>query len=134
MHRELSPELGVAAAQLEQNADLVGRRMRVRGDAPAVDGLEARGADDADGLPERPRELSPLLVETLDRLGSVGLDRVEHLLSERLELVVLRHRLGLAPDGDDRPLLLAVREPVPDETFRRLAARALRRLRHPALA
>src|SRR5207247_363916 len=47
---------------------------------------------------------------------------------------VLRHRLGLAADGDHRALAAVVGEPIADETFGRLAAGTLRHARLPLFA
>src|SRR5262249_9497756 len=49
-------------------------------------------------------------------------------------LVVVRDRLGLAADGDDRAELAVVGDAVADLALGRLAAGALRGPRHPALA
>src|SRR5581483_2133755 len=61
-------------------------------------------------------------------------DEIEHLLRVRQELVVVRDRLRLAPDGDHRPLRAVLGEAVADLALGRRAVGALGRLRHPALA
>src|SRR3982751_1511887 len=50
----------------------------------------------------RPLRPLPLLFERLYRVRPVGDDRLERPLGERLELLVLRHRLRLAADRDER--------------------------------
>src|SRR5439155_11423962 len=77
-------------------------------------------------------QLEPLLLEALDGVGPVCLDRFQHLLDELQELVVLRHGLGLAADGGDRA-------DVPRDgrlyfAFRRRAPRFLAGRRHALLA
>ena len=97
----------------------------------AVAGLEARALDD-DVLAQSRGQLGPLLLERVDRLGPAALDRLEHALAELLELFVVRHRLGLAPNRHDRAD--AVADAIADETLRRRAVGALRRLGHALLA
>ena len=58
--------------------------------------------------------------------------RAQDALRERLELLVLRHRLGLAPDADDRTDA-AVRDRA-DDALGRLAIGPLAGLRHALLA
>src|SRR5262249_34712154 len=65
---------------------------------------------------------------------SLRLDELERLLAERLELLVLRDRLGLAADGDHRAAGVVVSEAVTDESLRRRAVCALRGVRHALLA
>ena len=77
-------------------------------------------------------ELDALLLEALDRFRTVGVNRAQHLLGERLELVVLRDRLGLAADPDDRAA--APVDDEADEALGRRPARTLSRRRHAALA
>jgi hypothetical protein len=66
--------------------------------------------------------------------GPACLDRLEHLLGEGQELVVVRDRLGLTADGDHRALLRVVVEAVSDLPFRGRAVRALGRAGHTLLA
>jgi hypothetical protein len=134
VHRHLSAELGVAAAELDEHAELVRRRVRVRSDHAAVHPLETGGADDDDVLAELAGELDARILQLGFRAGPAGVDCVEHVLRVREELVVVRHRLCLAADSDQRAPAPVVRQPVADLTLARLAARALRRLRHPLLA
>ena len=61
-----------------------------------------------------------------------SLDGAQRRCRELLELVVLRDRLGLAADADDRAD--GAVDDVADEALGRLAARALAGRRHPALA
>src|SRR5207302_9376054 len=100
----------------------------------AVDGLEAGRAGNGDVLTELRGKLRALGLDLRGRVDACGVDRVEHLLRERLELVVLRDRLGLAADGDHRALRAVVGQAVADEPFGRLAARTLRGTRHALLA
>src|SRR5262245_32595167 len=106
--------------------------MDVAFDNAAVDLLEARFAGDDDVLAELSDQLLTLVLERVDGARAVGVHLVEHLLRERLELVVLRDRLRLAAHGDHRAV--AVRAAVADESFGRLAACALRGGGHAALA
>ena len=76
--------------------------MHVLGQQLALAGLDARTADELDVLAELGDQLEPALLEALERLGAVRLDRLERRLGEREELLVLRDGLGLAADGDDR--------------------------------
>src|SRR5438067_8574586 len=63
VHRDLAAELLGSASELQEDADLVSRRVGVRGDARAVDGLEARRARDDDVLAEARRKLNAFLFE-----------------------------------------------------------------------
>src|SRR4051794_33663432 len=108
--------------------------MRVGGDNPAVDGFKTGSAGDDDVLAELAGERDALFLEFARRLDAPGLDGVEHLLRPVHELVVVRYRLGLAADGDHRALPAVIGDAIADLTLGRLAARALRRLRHAALA
>src|SRR5207248_8920968 len=83
-------------------SELVRGRMDVGAETSAVDRLEASRSRDGDVLAELAGELGPLLVEPTDGLDPLRLDEVEHLLAKRLELLVVRHRLGLAADRDHR--------------------------------
>src|SRR5205823_2444891 len=74
------------------------------------------------------------LVETADGLDSLGLDEVEHLLAERLKLLVVGNRLGLTADRDHRAAGAVGRQAVADEPFGRRPVGALRRVRHPLFA
>ena len=102
MHRELARQNGVvAAAELDEHAELVRGRVRVRGDEPAVDGLEARATDDDDVLAELGHQLDALVLELLlEAFDALLVGNIEHRLGERLELVVLRDGLRLAADSD----------------------------------
>src|SRR5437899_12966643 len=108
--------------------------MCVRRDAAAVDRLEAGRTCDDDVLSELDAELDPLGLELCLRADPARVHGVQHLLRERLELVVLRYGLGLAPDRDHRSLRVVLGEPVSDEPFRRLAPGTLLRLRHALFA
>src|SRR5581483_12205962 len=61
-------------------------------------------------------------------------DRLEHLLRVAEELVAVGDEVGLAADGDHRPLRAVLGEAVADLPFGRCTVGALRRLRHAALA
>src|SRR5215211_69790 len=134
VHRDEAAKLSVAAADLDEGAELVCRRVRVAGDQAAVYGLEARGADDPDVLTQLGNELDSLFFQLLEGLGALRLDKPERLLGEPEELLVVRDRLGLAADADDRALPGVVGERVPDLALRRLAARALGGLPQAAFA
>src|SRR5947209_6068797 len=69
-------------------------------DHRTVDGFEPRRSRDDDVLAELGRQLLALLVELLDGVGALPLDRLEHLDGEGEELLVVRDRLGLAADGE----------------------------------
>ena len=128
-------QLRRAAAQLDERAELVRGRVRVALHEPAVDGDEARRREDDDVLAELwPPSSTRSLSSVADGVGAVRVDDVEHLLREREELVVLRDRLGLAADGDHRAARPSSATRVADLALRRLAAGALARLGHPALA
>src|SRR5690349_19386190 len=102
--------------------------MDVSGDVAAVDGLEASGPGHGDVLTELAGERRALLLEPRDRTDSLGLDELERLLAESLELHALRDRLCLAADGDHRPARVVVCQAVADEPLRRGAIGALRRV------
>jgi len=125
VHRELAAELRSTAAELDEDADLVPRRMRVAFHDRAVDGREPGRAGHDDVFSELAGERHPLLIEALLRPDALGLDRLEHLLREREELVVVGDRLGLAADGDDRAALAVVGDSVADLSLGRLAPSAL---------
>ena len=74
----------------------------------------------------------PLLLEALDRARAVRVNRPQHLLGERAELVVVGHGLGLAADADDRADV--VLDDEADEALGRRPPGALARGGHPALA
>jgi len=101
---------------------------------PPSTAFEAGGPGDRDVLTELPGELRPLLLELQDGADSLGLDEVECLLAERLELLVLRDRLRLAPDRDDRAAGAVVGNAVADEPLGRRAVCALRGVGHALLA
>src|SRR5690349_7997552 len=63
VHRNLARQVVGAAANLEQHADLVAGRMRIRGDLGAVDSLEPCRTRDDDVLAELAVELRALLLE-----------------------------------------------------------------------
>ena len=97
----------------------------------AVRALEARRAADDDVLADLRDSSVRSSSSARDGLGAVLLDDVEHALGERPELLVLRDRLGLGADRDDRALrVVDARE---HDAFGRLPARALAGLRHPPL-
>jgi hypothetical protein len=102
VHRQPPGSRRVAAAGPKQDADLVRRRVDVLGEKLSVAGLHLGRAADLDVLADAPDQLQPLLLERRDRVGPVGLDRLQDSLGEAQELVVLRDRLGLAADRDDR--------------------------------
>src|SRR5262245_9260672 len=106
--------------------------MDVRGDRLAVAALEPGRAADEDVLADLADQLLALLLERLDGIGPVLLDGFQDLLGERAELVVLRDRLGLGPDRDDRALRAF--QPGEDDAFGRLVAGTLPGGCHPALA
>src|SRR6478735_8870608 len=81
VHRELAPEVVAAAAYVHDHAELVRRRVRVGGDAAAVDCLEAGGSGDSDVLAQLRGQLDAFLFELRRSLDSLGLDEVEHLLA-----------------------------------------------------
>src|SRR5438128_1456320 len=63
VHRDLARQVRGSPANLEEDADLVSRWMRVRRDETAVHGLETRCTRDDDVLAEPPRQLRPLFLE-----------------------------------------------------------------------
>src|SRR5512142_2171608 len=99
--------------------------MRVGRDALAVCRLVVRGTDDDDVLAELRREIDTLGLELRLRAGALRVDRLEHALRERLELVAFRDRLRLAADGDHHALRAVLREAVADETLGRITVCAL---------
>ena len=125
-------QLLAAALELDEHADLVRRRVRVGVHDLALAGLVALRADDDDVLAQLARNGDAVVLQRLDRLRDRRRHGLEHPLRERLELLVLRDRLGLAADGDHRAD--AVLDPVADEALGRRAAGTLRHLRHPPLA
>src|SRR5829696_5076295 len=132
VHRQQAGDLR-RAARPDENADLVRRRVDVRGERFAVALLlEPGGAADDDVLADLADELLALVLQLVDLAGPLLLDDVHHLVGEGEELLVLRDGLGLAPDGDERADTLA--NPDEDDALRRLAAGALPRLGHAALA
>src|SRR5918994_676425 len=89
VHRQQPCDLG-RPLRPHEDADLVRRGMDVRGeDLVVVLHLEPRRTANDDVLADLADELRPLLLEPLDRLGTVLRDGVQHLLRERLELRVL---------------------------------------------
>ena len=106
--------------------------MDVGGDRLAVARLEPRGAADEDVLADLADQLLALVLERFDGVRPVLLDRVEHLLGERAELVVLRDGLGLGADRDDRALRVV--EAREDDALGRLVAGALAGRGHAPLA
>src|SRR5919198_1117244 len=132
VHGEPAAEVGRAAADVYDRADLVRGWVDVGGDRRAVDRDEVRGAGDRDVLAQLRDELDALVLEPLRRPDALGVHDLEHLPGEGLELVVARHRLGLAADGDERPVV--VLDAVADEALRRRAAGALAGLGHALLA
>src|SRR5215204_3782422 len=118
--------------ELDDHADLVRRRVRVGVDDVAVAGLVALRADDDDVLAQLGSDVDAVLLERVDGVCALGVNRLEHLLRELLEGLVLRDGLGFAADGDHRsgPALDA----VADEALGCGAAGAFRHLRHALLA
>ena len=82
--------------------------------------------------PSLPIKAHALLVERLDRADTVRLHRAQDTLGERLELLVLRHGLGLAADADDRAD--ATVDDHADEALGRLPVGPLAGLSHSLLA
>src|SRR5579864_2495381 len=134
VHRDLATEIVAAAAHLQHRAELVRRRMGIRVDLRAVDGLESRPADDDDVLAELRRERDPLVLELGLRADALRLDEVEHLLRVREELVAVRNEVGLAADRDHRPLRAVICDAVADLALGRGTVGALCGLRHASLA
>src|SRR5215211_650099 len=132
VHGQLPGELLVAAIELDDHADLVGGRVGVGVHDLAGAGLVALRADDDYVLAELCAHVDASLLEPLHGTRAVRVDRLEHLLRELLERLVLRDGLGLAADGDHRPG--PVRDPVADEALGRGAAGALGDLGHALLA
>src|SRR5262249_23532522 len=71
------------------------------------------GPDDHDVLAELADELHSLRLELVDGRVALCEHRAQHLLCERLELVVLRHEIRLRAHAEDRAG--RVRDHVPDE-------------------
>src|SRR5439155_13506788 len=131
VHGELPREQGVSALQLDEDADLVRGRVDVVGEQLAVARLEPRRPQ-RDVLAQLGDLLDALLLERGEPVGALGLDRLEHLLRELDELVVLGHRLGLAADGRERADVAADRHE--HDALGGLATGALAGLRHALLA
>ena len=64
----------------------------------------------------------------------VALDRLERSLHEREEVVVLRDRLRLAADGDERPARRVAGDPIGHPSLGRRPTGPLRSARHALLA
>src|SRR3954452_879984 len=132
VHRELAPDLLVAALELDEDADLLRRRVDVRNEDVAVLTLKAGAVADRDVLAELGDELDPLVLERGGGLGASPGHRVQHVVGEGAERVVVRHRLGLAADADDRPGRAV--DAGEDTALGRLATGPLARLREALLA
>src|SRR5919108_2069128 len=122
VHRQLARQLR-RAADLHEHADLVRRRVHVCTDRLIALTVEAGRAAHGDVLADLADELDALVLELLGRVGAVPLDGLEDLLGEGQELLVLRHRLGLAADGDQRASVLG--DPREDDALGGLPAGAL---------
>src|SRR5215211_2368554 len=132
VHRQQARDL-CRALRPDEDANLVRRRVDVcRKRFVAVLLLEPAGAAHDDVLADLSHELLALVLQLVDGVGTLLLDGVQGLLSKGEELLVLRDRLRLAPDGDERAHSLA--HPRKDDPLGRLTAGALPRLRHPPLA
>src|ERR671922_420933 len=131
VHCQLARQLR-RAANLHEHADLVRRRVHVRADRLVALTLEAGRAAHGDVLADLADELDALVLELLRGVWAVALDGLEDPLGESEELLVLRHRLGLAPDSDQRASVLG--DPREDDALGGLPAGALACLGHPALA
>jgi hypothetical protein len=132
VHRQLAPDDRVLALEPDEHADLVRGWVDVLGERLALAGLHAGGVDDHDVLAHAGDEFRALALQRLERAGTVGLDGLERFLGEREKLGVLRDGLGLAADRGQRADVAGDRDE--DDALRGLAAGALRRLRHAALA
>src|SRR3954454_5114102 len=131
VHRELARDLLVVALQLDEDADLLRRRVDVGIQDLARLALEAGHVADDHVLAELRHELDAVGLEISGRAEALLRDVVEDALREREELVVLRHRLGLAADADEgSDGAVDLRE---DAALGRLAARPLARLREAFL-
>src|ERR671922_34227 len=131
VHCQLARQLR-RAANLHEHADLVRRRVHVRADRLVALTLEAGRAAHGDVLADLADELDALVLELLRGVWAVALDGLEDPLGESEELLVLRHRLGLATDSDQRASVLG--DPREDDALGGLPAGALACLGHPALA
>src|SRR3954452_13741204 len=132
VHRELPRDFLVATVELDEDADLLRRRMDVGVEHLARLALEAGHVADDDVLSELRYELDTVALEVGGRAQALLGDLVEHALREGEELVVLRHRLGLAADSDDRAD--GAVDAGEDTALGRLATRPLARLREASLA
>src|ERR671923_40381 len=119
VHRQLARQLR-RAANLHEHADLVRRRVHVRADRLVALTLEAGRAAHGDVLADLADELDALVLELLRGLWAVALDGLEDPLGESEELLVLRHRLGLATDSDQRASVLG--DPREDDALGGLPA------------
>ena len=104
--------------------------MDVGSDRAAV--VVSLGADDDDVLAELSHQREALLVESGFDSDAVVVNGAQHPLGERLELVVLRDRLCLAADADDRAD--AAVDDRADEALGRGPIGSLAGLRHALLA
>src|SRR6476660_4135122 len=127
---ETARDGGVAALRAHERADLVRRPVHVVREYLVAIGLHPLRARDLDVLAEPGCELHALVLERR-RIAAVE-HGAQHLLGVREEIVVVRHRLGLAADRGDRAD--AVAHHHADLALARLAVRALRGGRHAFLA
>ena len=131
VHRDETREVR-RALRPHEHADLLRRRMDVRGEHLVLVRLEARSADDLDVLADPGDEVDALVLETVDGVRAFLLDGVDDLLGEAEELVVLGDGLRLRADGDDRAVrVLDARD---DAALRHLAAGTLGRGRKALFA
>src|SRR5215213_6575210 len=114
VHRQPAGRLLGAAANPDQHADLVRRRVRVAPDRLALATLEPLRTRNDDVLAQLRHERGALVLELLRGLRPPRVDGLEQLLRELEELGIV---------GDE----------VADLAFRRLAPRALRGLCHAPL-
>src|SRR5215217_2362866 len=134
VHRNEPAELGVASAHLDERAQLVRGGVRIAGDPAAVDGLEARGADDRDVLAQLRNEVDALVLELRECVDAFGIHELQRLLCKRLEVVAVRDEVGFTAQRHDRPLRRVARERVADLALRRLTVGALGGLPEALLA
>src|SRR5439155_12097722 len=100
----------------------------------ALGGFEAGCSRDDDVLAELADQRTPLVLEGLDRILTVRVDRPEDPDPDALDLLVPRDRLRLAADADDRSDSRFVVDDEAHEPFGRRAIRPLAGRGHPTLA
>ena len=132
MQREVVGDVRVPAPDLDERAESVSRRVRVTVDDAAVDLREPRGAGEGDVLAELGSELGAFLFEFLLPSDALLPHRLEDLLREGEELVVVRDGLRFAADADDDAQ--TVLDAITDLPLGSPAACALRRRGEPLLA